>query len=58
MVLEIINKLAPGYLSDTFVERIASYDFRDAAHKLNAALFTVELFSGTVSSRKLQQLAP
>ena len=23
MVLEIINKLAPGYLSDSFVERIA-----------------------------------
>ena len=58
MVLEITNKLAPGYLSDMFVERIASYDFRDAALKLTAAFSTIELFSETVSPRELEQLAP
>ena len=31
-----INKPPPGYLFDRFTERKASYDFRDAAHKLVA----------------------
>ena len=63
MVFEGINKLAPGYVFDMFTERMVSSDFHNAVHKLvlqgqELQLTETQLFFGTVSLRKVEQLAP